>query len=123
MVPVVSSLLAMSLSAQSPPQLLQVVQERLNVDAEQAYGKIEEELARFCARMNCPNSYLALASVTLPREVWWLNAYASQADVDRVAQSPPAIANDPATHRSLHGSYRRAAFARGPSSPHFHAPT
>lgn len=85
-VPIFATLLAMTLSAQSPPPLLQIVQERLNPDAEQAYGKIEEELARLCARMNCPNRYLALASVTLPREVWWLNGYASQADVDRVAQ-------------------------------------
>jgi len=76
----------MTLSAQSPPALLQIVQERLNRDAEQAYGKIEEELAHLCARMSCPNPYLALASVTLPREVWWLNTYASRGDVDRVAQ-------------------------------------
>ncbi len=77
----------MTLSAQSPPPLLQIVQERLNPGAEQPYGKIEEEIAHLCARMNCPNWYLALASVTLPREVWWLNTYASQADVDRVGQS------------------------------------
>jgi hypothetical protein len=69
-----------------PPPLLQIVQERLKPDSEQAYGKIEEELARLCARMSCPNRYLALASETLPREVWWLNSYASQADVDHVLQ-------------------------------------
>src|ERR1700730_5128019 len=77
----------MSISGQSPPQLLQIVQERLNPGAEQAYGKIEEELARLCARMNCPNRYLALASVTMPTEVWWLNTYTSQAEVDHVAQA------------------------------------
>src|SRR5260370_37326884 len=77
----------MTLSAQSPPPLLQIVQERLNPGAEQPYGKIEEEIAHLCARMNCPNWYLAIASVTLPREVWWLNTSASQADVDRVGQS------------------------------------
>ncbi len=68
------------------PYLLQIVQERLNPDAEQAYGNVEEALARLCGRMNCPNRYLALASLDLPREVWWLNIYGSQADVERVRQ-------------------------------------
>jgi|SRR5579871_2154423 len=76
----------MPISGQPPPALLQIVQERLNPGAEQAYGGIEEELARLCARMNCPHPYLALVSVTLPLEVWWLNMYASQTEVDRVAQ-------------------------------------
>jgi hypothetical protein len=71
----------------SPPQILQIVKERLKPDADEAYGKIEGSLARLCARMNAPNRYLALASVELPREVWWLNEYASQADVERVAQA------------------------------------
>jgi hypothetical protein len=83
-VPVRFALLAMTLSAQPPPLLLQIVQERLNPDVEQVYGGIEEELARLCASMNCPNRYLALASITLPRDVWWLNTYTSQADVELV---------------------------------------
>lgn len=87
LVPVCSALLAMALSAQSPPSLLQIVQERLNPDSEKAYGKIEEELAQLCAEMRCPNRYLALASLTLPREVWWLNTYGAQADVDRVERA------------------------------------
>jgi hypothetical protein len=71
---------------QQAPPLLQIVQERLNPDAETAYGEIEEELARLCTRMDSPNRYLALASLTSPREVWWLNMYASQAEVDRVTE-------------------------------------
>lgn len=43
--------------------------------------------------MNCPNRYVALASIAPPKEVWWLNAYSSQADVDRIVQ---AYANNPA---------------------------
>jgi hypothetical protein len=82
----ISLVSAVPLAAQPPPALLQIVQERLNPNAEAAYGKIEEELARLCTRMDSPNRYLALASLTLPREVWWLNMYASQTDVDRVAE-------------------------------------
>ncbi len=86
------------MSAESPPPLLQIVQERLKADAEPAYGKIEEQLAALCARRNCPNRYLALASVTLPRDVWWLNSYVSQADVDRVAE---AYARNPALTEAM----------------------
>jgi len=71
---------------QQPPALLQIVRERLNPGVETAYAKIEEELARLCTRMDSPNRYLALASLTVPLEVWWLNMYGSQADVDRVAE-------------------------------------
>ena len=81
-----SIVLVMPLAAQQPPALLQIVRERLNPKAETKYGKIEEELARLCTRMDSPNRYLALASLTVPREVWWLNMYTSQADVDRVAE-------------------------------------
>ncbi len=69
-----------------PPRLLQIVQERLNPEAEPAYGRIEEELAHLCSRMHCPNRYVALASIDLPRDVWWLNTYSSQADANRVAR-------------------------------------
>lgn len=77
---------AMALSAQKPPAILQIVREQLKPGAEPAYGRIEEQIAQLCARMNCPNRYLALASVSLPREVWWLNTYSSKVEVKRVSQ-------------------------------------
>jgi hypothetical protein len=74
----------MPFEEQTPPPLLQIVREKLKPRAEQDYGNIEEELARVCARLGAPNRYLALASLTPPTEVWWLNMYASESAVDRI---------------------------------------
>ena len=69
----------------SPPQLLQIVTERLRPGAKEAYGVIEEELLHACRTLNAPNRYLALVSVDQPTDVWWLNMYDSYAEVDRIA--------------------------------------
>jgi hypothetical protein len=60
------------------PQFLLIVSERLRPGSEEAYDKNELQLATVCATLKCPHPYLALATVTGPREVWWLNAFASQ---------------------------------------------
>ena len=75
------------LAQEPPPQILQIYRERLKPGAEAAYGRIEEEIARTCARLKCPHAYLALESVAEPKEVWWLNAYTSEADRDRVGRA------------------------------------
>jgi hypothetical protein len=77
----------MVLAQERPPQLLQLFHERLKPGVEAAYGRIEEDAARICAQLRCPNPYLALESMTGPKEVWWLNAYASEAHKDSVAQA------------------------------------
>jgi hypothetical protein len=78
------ALIPMSLVAQeSHPQFLDIVQERLKPNALAKYSRIEEEAARVCARL-CPNSYLALESMTGPKAVWWFNGYAAEADRDSV---------------------------------------
>jgi dienelactone hydrolase len=69
---------------EAPPALVQLLQERLKPGVETEYSRMEEAVAGVCARMKCPNPYLALESVAGPREVWWLNAYASEADRARV---------------------------------------
>lgn len=86
------------LAADEPPAILQLTIETIKPGSEVQYGTIEERLAQMCARHPCPNNYLALESTTVPKEVWWLNAYASQAEVDRIAQ---AYERDPALLREL----------------------
>ena len=66
------------------PALLQIFRERLKPDAEAAYGRTEERIARFCAEHECPNRYLALVAIGSPREVWWLNEFSSRAELERV---------------------------------------
>src|SRR5438552_5040276 len=68
-----------------PPQMLQIVRESLNEGSEAAYRTIEEDAARICADLNCPNAHLAMESLTGPKEVWWLTPYESESDRQRVA--------------------------------------
>jgi hypothetical protein len=75
------------IAPEPPPRILQVYRERLKPSAGAAYGKIEEDRVRICVRLKCPHPYLALESMTEPREVWWLNAYTSEADRDRVRKA------------------------------------
>lgn len=72
---------------EAPPRILQIYRERVKPSAEAEYARIEEERARICARLKYPHAYLALASPGEPREVWWLNAYTSEADRDAVARA------------------------------------
>jgi hypothetical protein len=74
-------------AAEQPPAILQITIERIHASGEAAYGAIEEKLREVCVRLGCPNRYLALESIASPKEVWWLVAYATEDDVDRVAQS------------------------------------
>src|SRR6185503_445911 len=62
-----------------PPQVLQIYRDFLRPGSDDAYREIEEEAARICARFKCPNPYLAIESLTGPKEVWYLNGYRSAA--------------------------------------------
>jgi hypothetical protein len=75
------------LAQERPPHLVQLFHERLKPGVEAAYGRIEEDAARICAQLKCPNPYLALESVVGPKEVWWLNAYTSESHKDSVARA------------------------------------
>jgi hypothetical protein len=81
---------------EKPPLFLLIVRERLRPGMEQAYNQNELELATACAILKCPHPYLALASVAGPKEVWWLNAFASQEEKDQLdaayARNKPLMA-------------------------------
>jgi hypothetical protein len=71
----------------APPAILQIYREPLQPGAEAAYDRLESDTARECARLRCPHAYLALESLTGPREVWWFNGYDSAVDRKRVADA------------------------------------
>jgi hypothetical protein len=75
------------LNEEPAPQLLLIVQEQLRPGSDTAYAKIERHAASVCARLSCPNPYLAAESVTSPKEVWWFNAFASVAEKERVERA------------------------------------
>jgi len=70
-----------------PPAILQVHREPLKPGALVEYGRLESDTAQKCAQLHCPHAYLALESVTGPKEVWWLNGYASDAERTQVADA------------------------------------
>ena len=82
---VVGILLAASLQAQeSPPKILQIYRDRLKPGEEATYRKIHEEAARICADLRFPHPHLAIEPLSGPKEVWWLNAFESEGDKQRV---------------------------------------
>lgn len=81
----VAILWAVPLMAQDTrSQILQIYRDPVKPGREDAYRAIEEEAARICARLAFPNPHLALESLTGPKEVWWLNAFVSEAERQRV---------------------------------------
>jgi hypothetical protein len=70
-----------------PPEILQIYRDPVKPGSERAYKEIEEAAARICAELQCPHPHLAIESLDAPKEVWWLNAYASEAEKERVAKA------------------------------------
>ena len=78
------------------PEFLLIVREWLRPGSEAAYDANELQIAAACATLKCPHPYLALVRVDNAREVWWLNAFASTEERDRVgaayARNEPLMA-------------------------------
>jgi len=78
--------LALQISAQSRPlQILEIYRDFLRPGSEAAYGDIERDIARVCIELGFPHSYLAIESLTGPKEVWFLNGWESSAEQEHVA--------------------------------------
>jgi len=71
--------------AMAPP-ILFIAREPLVAGRENTYRKIEEETARLSAKLGCPHPYLAMESLTGPKEIWWFNGFDSPEDQRRVAE-------------------------------------
>jgi hypothetical protein len=56
-------------------------------DAEAAYDEVERELARAAAEFGFPHAYLAVESLTGPKEVWFFNGWESEAEQRQVDES------------------------------------
>jgi hypothetical protein len=76
-----------------PPQNLLIHRDVLQPEVEATYRTIEEDAARFCAELKCPNVHLALESLSEPKVVLWLTAYESEAEkqgiIDAYAANKP----------------------------------
>ena len=72
------------MTGERSPRLLQIYRDFVNTGSETAFRQVEEDAARVCADLDCPNVHLAMESLTTPTEVWWLTPYESEADKQRV---------------------------------------
>jgi hypothetical protein len=70
-----------------PSPILFIAREPLVLGREDAYREIEEETARLSAKLGCPHPYLAMESLTGPKEIWWFNGFDSPEDQRQVAEA------------------------------------
>ena len=82
--PVLTTLLAVLFSfmpspSPSPtPQILEIARDFLKPGHDAEYRAIEIDARNICDRLHFPHHYLAIESLTGDKEVWFLNAFASQ---------------------------------------------
>ncbi len=80
-----AALCLMPAAAQEPPAaVIYISREPVKPGKMPALIGIEERAARFCARIGCPNPYLAISAVSGPAEVWWINGFESNDAMERV---------------------------------------
>ena len=70
-----------------PPRILQIYRDFLKPGAETPYRTVEEDAAHICRDLKCPHPYLAIESLTGPKEVWFLNAIESVAEQKQVGKN------------------------------------
>lgn len=97
------SLMALA-TPERPPQILQIYRDSVKEGGEAAYKAIEEDAARICADLRFPHPHLAIESLTGPKEVWWLNAFESEAERKQVTVD---YAKNPALVAALEGIAKR----------------
>jgi len=96
--------LVMLATQERPPQILQIYRDSVKEGGEAAYKAIEEDAARICADLRFPHPHLAIESLTGPKEVWWLNAFESEADRQQVTED---YTKNPALVAALEGIAKR----------------
>lgn len=93
-----------------PHMILQIYREPLKPGGESAHRAIEEDTSRVCANLGCPHPFLALESLSGPKEVWWLNTFESEAERQRVTND---YENNGALMAALRGNSQRKASVTG----------
>ena len=87
-----------------PPNILLIYRDILKPGTEAVFKTIEEDAALICAELHCPNSHLAIESLTGTKQVWWLTPYESEADVEKIANG---YASNPTLIAALTGITKR----------------
>ena len=67
-----------------PPQILEVSRDYLKPDAVTANRKLERRAEDLCRTLGFTHNYLTIESVTGPAEMWYLNGFDSEAEVEKL---------------------------------------
>jgi len=69
-----------------PPQILYISRDYLKADAVAANRKLERRAEDLCRTLGFTHPYLTIESVSGPAEMWYLNGFDSQAEVENLTQ-------------------------------------
>jgi hypothetical protein len=73
-----------SMAQDRPPQILEVSRDYLKPDAIAANRKLERRAEDLCRTLGFTHPYLTIESVSGPAEMWYLNGFDSEAEVDKL---------------------------------------
>ncbi len=75
-----------SMAQARPPQILYISRDYLKADAVAANRKLERRAEHLCRTLDFTHPYLTIESVSEPAEMWYLNGFDSQAEVDKLTR-------------------------------------
>lgn len=67
-----------------PPQILEIYRDYLKPDAIPANRKLERRAENLCRTLGFTHPYLTIESVSGPAEMWYLNGFDSEAEVNKL---------------------------------------
>jgi hypothetical protein len=70
-----------------PPRILYISREFWKPGHEAELNRIEAEAARVCVSLGVPHPYLGIESLTGPKEVWYINGFASAEELKQVTEA------------------------------------
>jgi hypothetical protein len=75
-----------SVAQARPPQILYLSRDYLKPDGVAANRKLERRAEDLCRTLGFTHPYLTIESVTGPAEMWYLNGFDSEAEVEKLGQ-------------------------------------
>lgn len=107
--------LAMQTPARArPPRILYISRQFWKPGHEAELNRIEAEAARVCIGLGVPHPYLGIESLTGPKEVWYINGFASSEELEQVRE---AYSKKPELLAAMNGfASQRAEFKSQPDS-------
>ena len=75
-----------SMAQARPPQILYISRDYLKTDAVAANRKLERRAEHLCRTLDFTHPYLTIESVSGPAEMWYLNGFDSQGEVENLTR-------------------------------------